>query len=89
MGTIQTLSEMVIHWRAPVFPGDTIRLVLDVLEVDENPSKRSGAVRFATRVLNQEDKVVCDGEWQMRVLRRDAPRARGRPQARACSGDQA
>ncbi len=88
-GTIQALSDMVIHWRAPVFPGDTIRLVLEVTKVDRNPSQRSGAVRFRARVLNQEDKLVCDGAWQTRILRRDMTRVRERRQARAGSGDQA
>jgi len=85
-GTIQALSDMTIHWRAPVVPGDTIRLVLEVAEIDPSPSRRSGVVSFAARVLNQEDKVVCDGEWRTRMLRhggadagaRGAP-ARGEP----------
>ena len=61
---------------APVFPGDTIRLVLTVNRVDDEPSRRSGLVVFDARVLNHEDKVVSEGEWQTRILRdRDAVRA--------------
>src|SRR5262245_44871366 len=53
-GTIAALSDMSIHWRSPVFPGDTIQLVLEVTEIDPEPSRRSGKVTFAARVLNQE-----------------------------------
>lgn len=83
-GTIQALSDMTIHWRAPVVPGDTIRLLLEVTEVDPNPSRRSGVVSFAASVLNQEDKVVSDGEWRTRMLRRDGARS-----ARAAARDEA
>jgi acyl dehydratase len=68
-GTIQALSDMTIHWRAPVFPGDTIRLVLVVDRIDPDPSRRSGLVVFRASVLNQEDKLVCEGEWHTRMLR--------------------
>jgi len=81
--TIQALSDMTIHWRAPVFPGDTIRLVLTVERVDPEPSRRSGMVVFQATVLNQEDKVVCAGEWHTRMLRdcRREPRtAAGKPE---------
>ncbi len=73
-GTIQALSDMTIHWRAPVFPGDTIRLQLVVERVDAEPSRRSGLVVFQATVLNQDDKVVCEGEWHTRMLRRTEPR---------------
>jgi acyl dehydratase len=76
-GTIQALSDMTIRWRAPVFPGDTIRLELVVERIDPEPSRRSGLVIFAARVLNQDDKVVSEGEWSTRMLRRDTGDRRG------------
>ncbi len=69
-GTIQALSDMTIHWRAPVFPGDTIRLVLEVESLESNPSRRSGEVVFKASVMNQEGKLVCEGQWHTRILRR-------------------
>ncbi len=73
-GTIAALAEMTIHWLAPVFPGDTIHLELEVTRVDPEPSRRSGAVTFAARVVNQEGKVVSDGEWKTLMLRSPAAR---------------
>ena len=69
-GTIQALSDMTIHWKSPVRPGDTIRLVLEVAAVDPEPARRSGEVVFNASVWNQEDELVCDGEWRTRILRR-------------------
>ena len=67
-GTIQALSDMVIHWRQPVFPGDTIRLRLKVDRTEEG-TKRVGKVFFEAWVLNQRDEVVIDGEWGTLMLR--------------------
>ena len=74
-GTILALSDMVTHWRAPVFLGDTIRLRLQVESLDTQPSKRAGQVRFSACVLNQADQVVVEGEWGTLVARR--PQASG------------
>jgi acyl dehydratase len=76
-GTIQALSDMTIHWKAPVRPGDTIRLVLEVDALDPAPARRSGEVVFKAAVRNQEDEVVCDGEWRTRILRRPERGAEG------------
>jgi acyl dehydratase len=73
-GTLQALSDMTIHWRAPVFPGDTVRIELEVSRIDSNPSRRSGLVVLDARVFNQDEKLVCDGEWHTRMLRRDGKR---------------
>ena len=77
-GTIAALADMTIHWRSPVFPGDTIQLVLEVTEIDAEPSRRSGKVTFAARILNQEGKVVSDGEWKTLMLRSSQQRRLGR-----------
>jgi len=70
--TILGLTDMVIHWRSPVFIGDTIRMLLSVAGKDENPSKRSGQVHFATQVLNQDDRAVAEGEWWALMARERA-----------------
>ena len=77
-GTVQAVTDMEIHWLAPVQPGDTIRLVLEVDEIEAEPSRRSGTVRFAARVLNQADRVCVDGAWTTRMLRGDTNRGRER-----------
>jgi acyl dehydratase len=75
-GTIGALASMTIRWTAPVFPGDTIRLVLECTEIDPEPTRRSGRVTFAAQVLNQKDTVVVEGEWETLMLREGPARAR-------------
>jgi acyl dehydratase len=60
---------MVIHWHQPVFPGDTVRLVLQVESLDEKPSRRSGRVVFSARMLNQKNQLVIDGVWTTLMMR--------------------
>ncbi len=68
-GTIAALAAMRIEWKSPCFPGDTVRLLLTVAEIDPEPSKRSGKVRFLSKVLNQDDTVLIEGEWRTLILR--------------------
>jgi acyl dehydratase len=78
-GTIVAVLEMLIRYRAPVHPGDTIHIELRVGEKDPEPTARRGWVRFATSVLNQRGEVVTDGEWLTLMHRR-------RPVRRAAGG---
>lgn len=61
------LAFMGLEWRfkAPVFIGDTIRMEARVKRTRAMPSAGGGIVVFAVRVLNQEGKVVQQGEWTM------------------------
>lgn len=63
-GTIAALTDMTIHWKSPCFIGDTIRLHLQVSEVDPEPSKRSGFVEFVATIQNQDGKVLVEGDWR-------------------------
>lgn len=69
-GTVAALQGMRIEYRAPVRFGDTVHLVLEVLEVDPEPSRRRGSVRFRSSVRNQREEVVIEGEWRTLMLRR-------------------
>jgi len=69
-GTIAALQEMIIRFRAPVFPGDTVRMELTVSEKEPEPNARRGWIRFDASVKNQRDEVVIDGEWLTLMLRR-------------------
>ena len=73
-GTIEALSGMTMEFTAPVRPGDTIRLRLEVTQKAE-PSRRNGRVVFQARVFNQRDQMVVDGEWRTLVRRDRARRA--------------
>ena len=63
-GTIVAIAEMTISFEAPVFPGDTLRATLEVLEREPQPSPRRGWVRFGVEVLAQDGRVVTRGTWR-------------------------
>jgi acyl dehydratase len=49
-----------IRWKAPVRPGDTLRVVIEVLEVRPSTSKPDrGIVRMLYTTLNQRDEAVA------------------------------
>lgn len=59
----------VNDWRfqRPVFIGDTVRVRLTVGDTKPMPRLGGGLVTFKVDVLNQEEKVVQRGEWEMLV----------------------
>lgn len=69
-GTVAALQGMRIEYRAPVRFGDTVHLCLEVLEIDPEPSRRRGWIRFRSAVRNQREEIVIDGEWRTLMLRR-------------------
>jgi len=68
-GTLRALPAMEIRWKSTAFPGDTLRLLLEVARLDPRPSRRSGRVYFDATVRNQKDQVVSEGSWEVVVLR--------------------
>jgi acyl dehydratase len=59
-----------VRWVAPVFIGDTIRVQMEVSEMQERPDA-SGVVTFVQTVLNQRDEPVLVNRY--RLLIRKAP----------------
>jgi acyl dehydratase len=50
-----------VRWPRPVFPGDQLRVEVEVLDVRpsrSNPSR--GVIRFKSQTLNQNDEVVME-----------------------------
>jgi len=86
-GTIAALVGMDIRWKSPVFPGDTVRLGLEVSRVDPEPSKRSGEITLDCQVLNQEGVVCVQGNWVVLILRERAARLARRRAARDLKRD--
>ncbi len=68
-GTTLALMEQLIRYKGAVKFGDTVQLQLEVIEKRESSKPDRGIVRFATRVLNQAEKVVIDGEWTLLIVR--------------------
>lgn len=68
-GTLGAFRE-ISRWkfRLPVFIGDTIHVVLKTLKTRPVPRMNGGVVVFGLDVVNQEDKVVMDGDWEVFML---------------------
>jgi len=60
------------QFRGPVFFGDTIRVKRTIGEKTEHKNPAQGFVVYEVEVLNQDDKVVQKGEWNMLIRRQSA-----------------
>ncbi|QCP50694.1 dehydratase [Trinickia violacea] len=60
------------EWKfvAPIFVGDTLRLRLEILELDAGKSERVGRLGRRFVVLNQRDEIVQDGRSDMLIRKR-------------------
>lgn len=68
-GTVMAFRE-ISEWKfvKPVFIGDTIHAILEVVETKPMPRIGAGAVRLAVDVKNQNDETVMKGIWTVLVL---------------------
>lgn len=69
----QALAELgldKIRLRTPVFHGDTLYAVSEVLETSDSDRPDAGIVRFRHWGINQDDKPVFEGERTVLVKRR-------------------
>lgn len=69
-GTTAAVMEMILRFRNPARAGDTLAIELTVREKELEPGPKRGWVRFATSIANQRGEVVCEGEWQLLMLRK-------------------
>jgi acyl dehydratase len=72
-GTVLAFRE-IKEWKfsLPILLGDTIHVNATVNETKLMPRLGGGQVTFKVRVLNQDDKVVQRGVWNLLMLSRDA-----------------
>lgn len=68
-GTIAALAEVAVRFEGPVRAGDTLRVELAVVEVDPQPTRNRGRVRFEKTVWNQRGERVSSGTWETVLLR--------------------
>ncbi len=61
-----------IRLKAPVFHGDTLYAYTEVLETVAADRPDAGEVRFRHWGINQDDKIVFEGERRVLIKRRDA-----------------
>jgi acyl dehydratase len=60
-----------LRWPRPTLPGDTLRVVMTVLEMDPEPSRTGrGRVKLSCRTLNQHGDLVQEMTARLLVLRR-------------------
>ena len=67
------LAELSLHkirFATPVFAGDTIIAFTEVLGVSEADDPAAGIVHFKHWGVNQDDKIVFEGERKVLVKRR-------------------
>jgi acyl dehydratase len=58
--------------RAPVYIGDTIKVVASVSKRRAMPAAGGGIVTLEVKIVNQKGEAVQKGEWQIMVRSRDA-----------------
>jgi 2-methylfumaryl-CoA hydratase len=77
LNAVANLGYADVRFLAPVYPGDTLRAVSEVLGKKENKSGQNGIVWVKTTGTNQRDETVLEYcRWVM-VNKRDASRPTG------------
>lgn len=64
-GTALACLEITWKFFQPVMIGDTIRVIMRVLEKKESSKRDRGVVAFEMRVLNQKEGMVEEGSWKL------------------------
>ena len=73
-GTAQAFVGLSWKFKSPIFFGDSIHLRARVTRTRPMPSMGGGMVIFAVTLLNQHDKRVQQGEWNLLVRGRPGPK---------------
>ncbi len=69
---LKELSLDKIRLKNPVFHGDTLYAYTEVLETDPGDRDDAGIVKFKHYGVNQNDKVVFEGERRVLIKKRGA-----------------
>jgi len=70
--TIVALSRIEIEFVAPLRPPASLRMLLRVLERENDPGRKRGWVAFSTEVENDAGESVLRGRWHVVLQRRRA-----------------
>ncbi|MDX1780909.1 MAG: MaoC family dehydratase [Thalassovita sp.] len=71
LNAVANLGYAEGRWLQPVYPGDTLRSVSEVIGLKQNSSGKSGVVYVRTRGMNQLGEVVLDYVRWVMVRKRD------------------
>ncbi|TKD21347.1 MaoC family dehydratase [Rhodobacter capsulatus] len=72
LNAVANLGYAEGRWLLPVYPGDTLRSVSEVIGLKENSNGKSGNVYVRTQGINQNEEVVLDYVRWVMVRKRDA-----------------
>lgn len=75
LNAVANLGYAQGRWIAPVWPGDTLRSVSEVIGVKQNSNGKTGVVWVRTRGLNQHDETVLEYVRWVMVRKRDVSAA--------------
>ncbi|MGQ9625845.1 MAG: MaoC/PaaZ C-terminal domain-containing protein [Anaerolineae bacterium] len=62
-GTVEAFRELSWKFSRPVFIGDTIHALIEVVEKKALPRLGGGLVTFNVSLINQREEVVQHGPW--------------------------
>jgi 2-methylfumaryl-CoA hydratase len=71
LNAVANLGYAEGRWITPVWPGDTLRSVSEVIGVKQNSNGKSGVVWVRTKGLNQHDETVLEYVRWVMVRKRD------------------
>jgi acyl dehydratase len=63
--SVLAFRELRCKFRRPVYPGDTVRVAIEVTRTRALPRAGGGLVNLDVRVLNQEDEIVLSSVWSV------------------------
>jgi acyl dehydratase len=69
-GTTLALLEITRKFTGAVKPGDTVRVAMDVATAKESSKGQRGVITFNTRIVNQRDETVIEGQEVVMLRRR-------------------
>ena len=72
-GTVIAFTSFEMKLRAPVYIGDTIKVVTTVSKSRAMPAAGGGLVTFDVKVTNQKGEVVEKGEWSVLIKSQPQP----------------
>lgn len=79
MRTIAFLMVRQWYFREPIFIGDTIRVLTVIRQKDERGRGRRGEIVWSRRIINQDGRVVQEGELVTLVEGRASQRSASEP----------
>jgi acyl dehydratase len=72
--SVASLGWDKIRFKAPIFPGDSVRVKMRFIEKRESRKTDRGVVVEAITLVNQRDEVVTEAEHATLLIRRNAAR---------------